>query len=71
MSMNLVPLLLIDVVMIIPLWRIFDKAGFSPAWALLFIVPVAGPLIIAVMLAFRRWPAIEPEGAAEALDRRG
>ena len=41
---------------IIPVWRISEKAGFSPAWSLLFFIPLAG-LIYLWVLAFSEWPS--------------
>jgi len=38
-------------------WRVFDKAGYSGALALLMLVP-AGPLILICWLAFGDWPAL-------------
>lgn len=52
---GIVALLLLGV----PLWKIFGKAGFAPAWALLIILPGIGNLTILLMLACRRWPATE------------
>jgi len=43
-------------IIIYPLWRIFRRAGFYPILALLVFVPMIGPLIVAVILAFSRWP---------------
>ena len=39
---------------LIPYWKIFGKAGFSPWLALLMIVPVAN-IIVLWILAFSRW----------------
>lgn len=44
-------------------WRIFVKAGYNGALALLNLVPGVGPLVVMVILAFGRWP-IEDELAA-------
>jgi hypothetical protein len=44
---------------IVPLWKIFGRAGFSPAWALLIFVPFLGYITALLLLAFRRWPATE------------
>jgi hypothetical protein len=44
-------------------WRIFTKAGYSGALALLNLVPGVGPLICVLILAFGRWP-IEDQLAA-------
>ncbi len=37
-------------------WRIFEKAGFSGALALLTLIPGIGHLICMLILAFSRWP---------------
>jgi ABC-type spermidine/putrescine transport system permease subunit II len=37
-------------------WRIFAKAGYNGALALLNLVPGVGPLICILILAFGRWP---------------
>jgi hypothetical protein len=52
---GIVALLLLGV----PLWKIFGKAGFAPAWALLILLPGIGNLAILLLLAFRRWPTTE------------
>lgn len=49
----LVPLLAL---LIVPVWRIFQRAGFSGAWALLMLVPMVGFLALWV-LAFVKWPS--------------
>jgi uncharacterized membrane protein YhaH (DUF805 family) len=40
-------------------WRIFEKAGFSGALALLNLVPGIGHLICLLILAFSHWPIEE------------
>ena len=52
---GIVALLLLGV----PLWKIFGKAGFAPAWALLILLPGIGNLAILLLLACRRWPTTE------------
>jgi uncharacterized membrane protein YhaH (DUF805 family) len=44
----------------IPLWRIVQRAGFSPWWALLALVPVVN-LIALWQFAFGKWPAVDGE----------
>jgi hypothetical protein len=44
-------------VIVVPFWRIFAKAGFPGALALLMLVPVAN-LIMLFILAFMEWPAL-------------
>jgi hypothetical protein len=49
----------IGLLLIIPLWRIFQRAGLMPALALLVFVPFLGPFVVLAILAFSRWPAVE------------
>lgn len=46
------------VLMFWPMGRIFWRAGFSPFWALLLGVPMAGHVVCAAVLTFRRWPRL-------------
>lgn len=41
--------------MIVPAWRILQRAGFSGAWSLLMLVPLVGFVVLWV-LAFVKWP---------------
>jgi hypothetical protein len=43
------------VIVIIPLWQICKKAGFSPWLSLLAIFPTLGVLILLYILAFSQW----------------
>lgn len=47
--------LAMTVLMIVAYWKIFAKAGFSGALALLLLVPIANFIII-LYLAFAEWP---------------
>ena len=49
--------LLISIVVIIPYWFIFKKAGFSPFLALLMFVPLIN-IIMLYFLAFSRWNVV-------------
>ena len=49
--------IVILILVIIPLWRICKRAGFSPALSLLAIIPGIGVLIVAAILAFAEWPS--------------
>lgn len=51
---NLLKYLIISVFVIIPFWKIFEKAGFHPALRLLAVVPVAN-LVILYYLGFTKW----------------
>ncbi len=42
-------------VVVIPLWRIFQRAGMQPALALLALVPWIGLILVALILAIGRW----------------
>ena len=58
----IVQLLLIAIVVVIPLWRIFKRAGLNPAFSLFVFFPVVGGLVALALLAFLRWPATEAAG---------
>jgi hypothetical protein len=45
------------ILLIVPLWRICGRAGFSPALSLLAIIPMLGLVIVAAVLAFVEWPS--------------
>ena len=49
----------LSLLLVIPTWRIFVRAGFSGALSLLHFVPVVGLLVIMAILAFSDWPAGE------------
>lgn len=38
-------------------WRIFTKAGYNGAMALIWLIPAIGPIIVISILAFGTWPA--------------
>jgi hypothetical protein len=46
-----------SIVLVIPYWQIFKKAGFSPWLALLMLVPVAN-IIILYVVAFSPWRVV-------------
>ena len=45
----------IIVLAIVAYWKIWSKAGFNGAWALLMLVPIVG-FISFLYLAFAEWP---------------
>ena len=49
-------LLAIGPVVLYPLWRIFARTGLAPALSIIVLLPIAGPLFAACILAFARWP---------------
>jgi hypothetical protein len=61
--MMIVPLMLIGylvvvVILIIPLWFICKKAGFTPWLSLLCIIPSLGTLVLLYVLAFAQWKVV-------------
>jgi hypothetical protein len=55
---------LLGVAFVWPAVRILQRAGFSPWWSLLGLIP-GGPFVGYLLLAFVPWPALErgPTGA--------
>ncbi len=50
-------MLVIAVLVIVPFWLIFAKAGFSGWLSLLMVVPVAN-IVMLYVLAFSAWPSL-------------
>jgi hypothetical protein len=48
---------------IVPVGRIFMRAGFRPFWALFLAVPDIGLVLCTVFLALIKWPSRQPKGA--------
>ena len=42
--------------LVVPTWRILQRAGFNGAWALLMLVPVVG-LLVPWVVSFLKWPS--------------
>ena len=57
-----VSILVAAVLFLYPLWRIFARAGLPAPLSLLVLLPL-GQLIVALILAFARWPKTEPPPA--------
>jgi uncharacterized membrane protein YhaH (DUF805 family) len=53
---------------IVPLWRICQRAGFHGALSLLALIPVIGTLIVGAVLSFGEWRA--PRTRANDFSRR-
>ncbi|MDB5692899.1 MAG: hypothetical protein JWO81_1962 [Alphaproteobacteria bacterium] len=49
------------VILVVPLYRIMQKAGLNPLLSLIIIVPGLGYLVAIGILAFAEWPN-EPAG---------
>jgi len=48
--------ILVALLLIVPTWRICQRAGFSGALALFHLVPLIGSFIVMGVLAFSDWP---------------
>ena len=53
-----VHMLLVGLLLIIPFWQLFSKAGYSGWWSLLMVVPLVN-LVALYVLAFSNWPALK------------
>jgi hypothetical protein len=51
-------MLVLGLVLIVPFWQLFSKAGYSGWWSLLMIVPLVN-LIALYVLAFSSWPSLK------------
>ena len=45
-------------IILLPYWKIFSKAGFSPALSLLMVIPFVN-IIMLYYFAFSEWPALK------------
>jgi hypothetical protein len=52
--------LIVAVIVVIPFWKIFQKAGFPPAFSLLMLIPIVNVVAI-YFVAFAQWPN-QPRG---------
>ena len=41
--------------LVVPTWRILQRAGFNGAWALLMLAPIVG-LLVPWVVSFLKWP---------------
>ncbi len=49
--------ILVGLVLLIPTWQVFRRAGLNPAWSLLVLLGFPFGIILALaVLAIRRWP---------------
>ena len=49
--------LIAALLVVVPLWRICARAGFSSWWALLGMVPVVN-IVMLWVFAYAKWPAV-------------
>ncbi len=50
--------IIIGLIIVVPFWKIFTKAGFNSALSILMIVPIVN-LIMMYYLAFAEWPVLK------------
>lgn len=56
-------IVIFNLLIVWPLWRVFRRAGLDPRWALAVFVPLVGLMIVASVLGHARWPVL-PERTA-------
>lgn len=54
--MELLMAIIVTVLVVVPLWRICARAGFSGALSLIALIPWLGVLIVGAILSFANWP---------------
>jgi hypothetical protein len=52
--------LIFTIIVLIPYWRIFRKAGFQPPLSLLMILPLVN-VVMLYYLAFAEWPSLRKD----------
>lgn len=58
--------LIVSLALIVPVWRIFVRAGLNPALSLLIFIPVIGFFVVAAILGLSRWGPDESEDVPPA-----
>jgi len=60
--LELLVVVVTTLVIVVPIWRIFSKAGFPGALSLLMFIPFVN-LIMLFVLAYAEWPALRDKKA--------
>jgi hypothetical protein len=47
-----------SLLVVLPFWQIFKKAGFPPSLSLLMLIPFVS-LVVLFVIAFSEWPALQ------------
>jgi hypothetical protein len=55
MSLGFLVYGLFAIVIVVPFWKIFEKAGFPPALSLIMLIPIAN-VVALYFVAFASWP---------------
>ncbi|NOT12088.1 MAG: hypothetical protein HOP23_09705 [Methylococcaceae bacterium] len=53
---EIVQIFIVGLLIFLPVFLIYKKAGFNPAWAILVFLPGFGILLIFMQLALLPWP---------------
>ncbi len=48
--------LVFHLLLIWPMWRLYQRVGLNPVWALPVVIPVLGLALALAPLALQRWP---------------
>ncbi|MCU7813170.1 MAG: hypothetical protein KZQ77_18350 [Candidatus Thiodiazotropha sp. (ex Notomyrtea botanica)] len=59
LTTDLIQGLIAAFVLIIPFWKIHEKAGFHPALSLIIFIPWLGLVVSPLILAFAPWPYLK------------
>ena len=58
---NIFQVFILGLFLILPVFLIYRKAGFNPAWSALVFLPVFGILLVFLQLALTPWPNCKDE----------
>jgi hypothetical protein len=53
------PLTLLGLLIVVPTWFAYNRAGLSPCLSLIVLIPLIGPILAVAILAFAAWPKID------------
>lgn len=56
---NIYQAVLIGMILIVPVWKIYKKAGLNPALSFILFIPLIGMFIVYVILSFSDWPEVK------------
>jgi hypothetical protein len=51
-------MVIMGLIIVVPFWKIFGKAGFAPALSILMLIPFIN-LVMIFYLAFAEWPVFK------------
>ena len=65
MTNTLEEIFCLALLLLIPAWKIFKKAGLNQYYCLLVLIPYLGVFIAALILAITKWKQPTPKGDAQ------